>query len=218
MRKNNKNKIFIIIALCIAISGLTIGFAAFSKVLTISSSADVDPNPENFSVEFSSSEGNVVVDDIVPTTTGDVEASNAIINNEDTPTISNLNISFTEPGQSVNYQFYVINTGDYDAYLNKIFTSNAVNSTSYKVCKPLPGTTQESVDEVCDAISVTITANSGLSYTLSNQEMVNSSKFLRGSSTLFNLTVNYDSSAKEADGDFIVEFGEVVFEFSSVAG
>ena len=42
-----------IAALIIAIVGLSIGFAAFSNTLTISSSATVNPCDENFIVQFS---------------------------------------------------------------------------------------------------------------------------------------------------------------------
>ena len=42
-----------IAVLIVAIVGLSIGFAAFSNTLTISSSASVNPSDENFIVQFS---------------------------------------------------------------------------------------------------------------------------------------------------------------------
>ena len=48
MRKNQKQKIMAIVALCISVLGLTLGFAAFSNTLTISSSATVTPDSKDF--------------------------------------------------------------------------------------------------------------------------------------------------------------------------
>ena len=48
MRKKRQSKILAIIALCISVLGLTLGFAAFSKTLAISLSATVSPDSSDF--------------------------------------------------------------------------------------------------------------------------------------------------------------------------
>ena len=48
MEKGRKIKILSIIALVVSIIGMTLGFAAFSSTLTISSSASVTPNASDF--------------------------------------------------------------------------------------------------------------------------------------------------------------------------
>ena len=58
MERDRSAKIIAIVALCIAIVGLSIGFAAFSSNLTISSSANVKPDPSSFDVNFSTSNTN----------------------------------------------------------------------------------------------------------------------------------------------------------------
>ena len=50
MEKNKKTKTLAIIALIISILGLTLGFAAFSNTLTISSSATVSPDESDFNI------------------------------------------------------------------------------------------------------------------------------------------------------------------------
>ena len=50
MEHNRKIKILSIVALVLAISAMTLGFAAFSTTLNISSSASVTPNSGDFSV------------------------------------------------------------------------------------------------------------------------------------------------------------------------
>ena len=55
MEKNKGSKIIAIVALVVAVFGLTLGFAAFSNTLTISSSAYVSPSSDNFKINFSTS-------------------------------------------------------------------------------------------------------------------------------------------------------------------
>ena len=50
MEKNRQIKILSIVALVLAIAGMSLGFAAFSSTLTISSSATVTPNSNDFKV------------------------------------------------------------------------------------------------------------------------------------------------------------------------
>ena len=215
--RNKNSKLFIIGILCILLCGITIGFAAFSNTLTISSKADVSPNPDDFKVEFSTDDTDVLENEVVPIVNGGAIASNAIINNDvDSPTLSNLHISFSEPGQSVTYQFYMINSGDYDAFLNRVVTSNATNdSSAYKVCTAIDGTNQSAVDEVCDDIVISITDSLGKSYT-QGDFYVDNYKVEKGSSVLVTVTINYNVSNDYNDGDFIVRFGDISFEFNSV--
>ena len=214
--RNRKNKLFIIGFLGILLGGITVGFAAFSNTLTISSKAEVSPDPATFKVNFSTDASSVVTNNVVPTVTGDAVASEAIIDNSDSPTLSNLYISFTEPGQSVSYQFYMINSGEYDAFLNRIVSSNATNdSSAYKVCTAIDGTNQSAVDAVCDDIEITISDVSGASYG-QGDFYIDNYEVKKGSSILITVTIDYNVSDDYDDGDFIVRFGDISFEFNSV--
>ena len=55
MERDRSAKIIAIVALCVAVVGLSIGFAAFSNNLTIKSNATVTPNQNDFDVNFSTS-------------------------------------------------------------------------------------------------------------------------------------------------------------------
>ena len=55
MEKERHIKILSIIALVLAIAGMSLGFAAFSTTLNISSSASVTPNSDNFNIIFCNS-------------------------------------------------------------------------------------------------------------------------------------------------------------------
>ena len=99
MEHNRKIKILSIVALVLAISAMTLGFAAFSTTLNISSSASVTPNSGDFSVKFSTSQNSLVVAAVAPSSksTG-ASATNGTINNEAIPTLTNLSATFSKPG------------------------------------------------------------------------------------------------------------------------
>ena len=63
---NNGNtyRMVSIIALVLGVVGVTLGYAAFSNTLTITSTAEVHPDENNFNVDFSSSSSSVVENDI----------------------------------------------------------------------------------------------------------------------------------------------------------
>ena len=48
MKRNRQAKIVAILSLCVSVVGLTLGFAAFSNTLTISSSTTVSPDESDF--------------------------------------------------------------------------------------------------------------------------------------------------------------------------
>ena len=139
MRYETRNKIMIIVVL-LSIMGITIGFAAFTANLTISSSATVNPNASSFKVVFSNKSNSIDTSDVTPTLTPTtLSANQGIIDNTTNPTITNLNVNFTEPGQKAVYSFYVYNAGEYTAYLNSI-TFKTGTLSSHKTCTAGSGT------------------------------------------------------------------------------
>ena len=134
MEKERSSKVIAIVALLVGVVGLSLGFAAFSNSLTISSSAKVEPTGETFDVDFSSSSSETLTDAVQGVSTpSTVVATDATINNTGNPTISGLGATFTEPGQSVTYTFYARNTGEYKAYLNSITFKNAQGGSNPRV-------------------------------------------------------------------------------------
>lgn len=149
MEKNRTAQIIAIIALVVGIAGLSIGFASFSSILNIQSSANVKPDSSTMNVDFSSSIDSVELSEIVPTSTpNSVTATNGTIDNSNDPVISNLSAVFTEPGQSVVYKFYAYNAGELNAYLKSIVYENVANQTQAKICTANKGTTDELVQKL----------------------------------------------------------------------
>lgn len=204
-----RNKKIIMVALIMAVISLTVGFAAFSSSLNISSVATVTPTSSYFGVKFSSSSTELK--------DGSVNASNSIgstatIVNSAIPTITNLDASFTEPGQSVSYTFYVMNVGEYDAYLNRI-----VFNTTPVTCTGGTGATQSLVDAACSSIHVRIKVGSENAVenttTLTNHILTKSQK-----TEQVVVTLSYDSTGKRVDGPMNVSFSDISLIYSTVAG
>ncbi|MBR6949803.1 MAG: hypothetical protein IKH54_06450 [Bacilli bacterium] len=212
MNESKSYKIISIIALLLGIVGVTLGYAAFSNTLTITSSAVVRPDPSTFNIDFSSSNSSVVADPITPTLSANVTgftATNATIDNTSAPTITNLSATFTDPGQSATYSFYAYNAGRYIGYLNSIVFSGS------KTCTARTGTTQSLVDSACNGISLSVRVGSEAATTTSIASISSHSLGINGAEQI-EVVINYASGSGVADGDFDVTFPDIVLTYDSV--
>ena len=214
MERNRGYKIISIIALIIAVVGVSLGFAAFSNTLVISSSADVQPNPSAFKVVFSSSSSSLAIGSINGVATSGATAGTATIVNNDTPSITNLTAGFTSPGQIVTYTFYVHNSGEYEAFLKNISYANVTGENSSRICT---ATSQETTDSLvsaaCEDISLTIdvgdTNATGTLTSISNHALA------KGDYEKVVITIAYADNGNRADGDFNVQFGDISLQYKS---
>ena len=214
MEKDRSAKIIAIVALCVAVVGLSIGFAAFSNNLTIKSNATVKPNQNDFDVNFSTSNTSELDGTVSGVGTNSATAENATIDNSASPTITGLKANFTEPGQKVTYSFYAHNAGKYVAYLNNVTYANVSGKTATKVCTAGVGTDATMVDAACNGISISVKVGSD-TYTGSMDSITNHLLNLDGYEEVV-VTIEYASNASRADGDFEVAFGDIILTYSSV--
>lgn len=212
---NRKTKIFIIVLLIVCVVQLSIGFAAFSQVLNISSSLKVTPESSYFKVNFSSSPTALATSNIVPTKSDSkIVATNAVIDNTNDPTITNMYAVFTEPGQYVEYTFYSFNTGKYLAYLNEVNFKNISGETLTKKCTPLIGAREDLVQAVCGDIELSIQVGPTLFKATNNN--INSHTLAREASEKVKVKIVYTNNDHWADGDFEVSFGNITLDYGSV--
>lgn len=217
MEKNRSSKIIAIIALVVAIAGLSLGFAAFSSTLMISSSANITPSSDTFKVLFSSSETSLATETITGKTTatsGVTVGEATIVNTGATPTISGLTAGFTVPGESVTYEFFVHNAGEYEAFLKSINFANVSGQNNPKVCTAVDptNTTASLVSKACEDISLTIKVGS----TTANGTETNLSQSLAKKGYVpVVVTINYADNGNRADGDFSVAFGDISLTYST---
>lgn len=212
MVENKGYKAMSIIALIVGVIGVTLGYAAFSNTLTISSSADVTPDASKFNVDFSSASNAVQTNDITPVlnpnNVQEFTASDATIDNTSDPLITDLHASFTEPGQTATYTFYAYNAGEYIAYLNSIVFSGS------KTCTARTGTTQSLVDDACDGITLTVTVGSESATTTSVANISGHSLAKEAADTI-TVVIAYEANSDIADGIFDVEFPDIVLTYAS---
>lgn len=216
MEKNRKIQIIAIVALVIGVVGLSIGFAAFSSVLNIQTSANVKPDSSTLNVDFSTAEDKMEIAEIIPTATpNSLVTTNGVIDNSGDPTISKLSATFTEPGQSVVYKFYAYNAGELNAYLKSIVFSNVIGQNTTKICTAGQGTTDALVQKACDKISVKIKVGNELE-TTTGKASITGHALSKGNGELVTVTLEYEAGADRADGDFTVAFGNITLNYSSV--
>lgn len=144
MEKERGAKVIAIVALLIAVVGLTIGYAAYSTTLTINGTANVDP--ATWDIHFAYKSGNSLTAE---------RNGNAVENTAPTlesTSISDFDVTLKAPGDSVTYNFLVVNGGTLPASLDT-FTMGTLT------CAPASGSTAtpEEATNLCKELKYTLT-------------------------------------------------------------
>ncbi len=155
MQKERTSKILAIVAICIAILGLSIAYAAFSTTLNIAGTANVKGG--QWSVYFTNLQ--------VPTEVGSGKSISADLTTDTTK--FTFSVDLIKPGDSVSYTFDVKNAGKIDAKLSDItisgVTEAANKDVTYTLTK-LDGSTLNVNDELAanttETLLLTVTYNS----------------------------------------------------------
>jgi hypothetical protein len=147
MEKDRGFKIIALIALVVAVAGLSFGYAAWSTTLTISGSAKV--NPATWDVHFAYKSGS----SLTPTITGNASTTGATLTST---AVSGFDITLKAPGDSVTYNWLVKNEGSIDAKL-KTYNMGTIS------CAPATGSTatQAEANAVCNDLTYTLTYADG---------------------------------------------------------
>lgn len=215
MRHERTIKIIEIVVLVFAIVGISIGFAAYAKDLTINIGGTVAPE-DTFSLQFSNASGEQTVGnvthDTVATTTG---ASGSATISGDGHTISTVDATFKKPGDTVVIKFYVTNTSIYTAYLKSItFSKTAATCTG-------AGVAEETRNEVCGNMSMNVSVGTNTaSYDnntvtgISTNNEINAKSGTTLSSLPVTLTLTYGGSTA-VDSSIDVEFGSIALGYST---
>lgn len=232
MEKDRGARVIAIVALLIAVVGLSVGFAVMSSTLTIQSTAEVKPDENDFTVQFSTNSSTITGEGptVVGTTSSTaVTASTATIaNGTKSSTLSGIHATFTEPGQSATYTFYAVNGGKYTAYLNSIAFGKASGGDAFKVCTKGTDTTEATVNGgtgitgACDGISLKMSVGSlsNIDYASSGLDSISSHSLAplgeTGNGEQVTIVITYASDAARADGDFTVAFGDITMTYGAV--
>ncbi len=220
MEKNKSIKIIAIMALVVAVIGLSIGFAAFSQTLTIKSAADVAPDVESEFVDKikPAPEGDGDDNKVNPSTDGSgVKAEPATLNGNK---IEGIMVHFTKPGQSATYKFKMKNTSSYDAFLENIIFSNAENENNRIVCKASSDgqANPALVAAACSGIHVTVTAGDNPMDTARDDSNININNHILEKKTgeeNITIKIEYSDGSAVADGKFDVKIGDIMLTYST---
>ena len=234
MERDRKVKMLSIIALVLAITGMSLGFAAFSSTLTISSSATVTPNSDDFSITFMGTDQNgefTSTNLIYPLLEDGATGSVATLSGGKAATLSNMKASFTEPGQSVTYAYMASNTGLYDAYFRSWQFRLLSGMTDVIECVPSTNSTvtEELMSNACEDIDVRYQLLSSDDSTLmdgyarENFAYAGTSVVDLGSSFMVSpgdygvmlITIEYAGNGARADGSFEVKIADIIAEYGS---
>ena len=215
MDRDRSTKVIAIVALCVAVFGLSVGFAAFSNDLTSKSEATVKPNASDFDVNFSSSDTSETDGDVTATPSKEsVTVQDATISNATAPTISGINVGFTEPGQSAKYSFFAHNAGKYNAFLNNVTFKNANDGSTNIACVAAEGTNADMVASACQGISIKVKVGTE-TFEGSNPNIASHELTIDHYEPV-EVTIEYKADAARADGDFQVNIGDIVLTYGSV--
>ena len=220
MEKDRSSKIIAVVALIIGIVGLSVGFAAFTRDLNITFAESNVKLTGDLDVKFLASSN---TGDTNKTVAGSLNGATSAIDAtiaSDGLTISSLGATFSDKGQSVSYDLYIYNNSEYDAYLKKVEFLNYTGSETNKVCTALSGTTQSSVDEACDDISLSITVG-GETVMDTKDSNFTVPKITKGDTVPVKITITYnggEGSALLPNGDFKINFGGIKLSYSSLEG
>lgn len=212
MEKDRSSKTLAIIALVVAVAGLSLGFAAFASNLEISPSADVTPDDSTFKVVFTESNPVNVGDDnkITPELTG-ATAEDAEISGE--TTLTGINAHFTAPNQTVTYRLYAHNAGELKAYLNAItFSKEKPVCTAKEGAK---GATQATVNTACANISIKVSVGDTTNIQ-GTTDLRNTHELAVDGYEEVVVEIHYGGTKEQqADGDFTVDFGNITLEYNA---
>lgn len=193
MERNGSGKVIAVIALVVAVVGLSLGFAAYSTYLRVEGSATVQTDTNNWQVGFSTDGTNIEALNGTNTVTG-VNATTDHTTDTGSITVSRYTITqatkpilSTTEGSQVSYTLSVLNKGSLDANLSDVtfapypvtcsYATGAQSGTDAdgwveyenKTSEPYAGTKRNVSDETisdadCNAMfEVTLSVN-GTSY------------------------------------------------------
>lgn len=222
MEKQKRTNIVALLALVVAVVGLTFGYAALSKTLDITSNATVTPKQETFNIDFSTATDSTSTSNMTVTATEGAGGEATITNDSaTTPSLSDLTTTFTNIGQTVTYTFYARNVGEYDAWLKSVNFENPTDASKFITCTAGAGTNADMVKNACDTIGISIKVGSDEALTGTATYATSTHSLGAGDSEPIVVTVSYKGDSNvtnsgRADGPFTVKFGKISLTYSSV--
>lgn len=198
MEKGRGTKALVVVTLLVSVLALSIAYAAYSATLLISGTVTAKKSSDAWNVHFESTDGSTT---LTPTLGGNAKVTSSATLTE--TKISDFEITFYAPGDSISYDFEVKNTGSVDATLNKI----TLGSLS---CSRATGTqqgTEAEANNLCDNLDMNIMKLDGNNISVGD-------KIPAGGSETYKLTIIWNESDTNIyENDIAISVGETTFDF-----
>lgn len=198
MEKGRGTKALVVVTLLVSVLALSIAYAAYSATLLISGTVTAKKSSDAWNVHFESTDGSTT---LTPTLGGNAKVTSSATLTE--TKISDFEITFYAPGDSISYDFEVKNTGSVDATLNKI----TLGSLS---CSKATGTqqgTETDANNLCGNLDMNIMKSDGNNISVGD-------KIPAGGSETYKLTITWNESDTNIyENDIDISVGETTFDF-----
>ena len=198
MEKGRGTKALVVVTLLVSVLALSIAYAAYSATLLISGTVTAKKSSDAWNVHFESTDGSTT---LTPTLGGNAKVTSSATLTE--TKISDFEITFYAPGDSISYDFEVKNTGSVDATLNKI----TLGSLS---CSKATGTqqgTKTDANNLCGNLDMNIMKSDGNNISVGD-------KIPAGGSETYKLTITWNESDTNIyENDIDISVGETTFDF-----
>lgn len=222
METNRNGKVIAIVALIVAVLGLSLGFAAYSQNLVIESSATATgATDSSFKILFDKNstgtpDSQTTAQTLAGVANGGATASDATISGT---TISGLQANFTGVNQTVTYTFYVRNLGQFKGYLNTVTFGNATgtytNGTSIACSTDATDLSADAIariENVCNKISYKVSVNSE-EYTATANGLSGKLLAVDGNHPVV-VTISYTGTATDiSENDINVSLGDITLTY-----
>lgn len=199
MEKERKIKVLSVITLVVAILGLTIAFAALSQTLTINGTASVDA--ASWNVHFESLDG---ADEVsaelsrTPNEQSNFSGSALTFGNDKTTASVNMTV-FGRPGDTIEYNFKIVNNGTVDAIISDVTKNTPEFGTNTEGDSPETGSVVGTPDEE-DIEFFNNYFIYKLTYTETGTEVSKDDVINAGEEKNVTLTIGIDEAAPELPG------------------
>lgn len=198
MEKGRGTKALVVVTLLVSVLALSIAYAAYSATLLISGTVTAKKSSDAWNVHFEATDGSTT---LTPTLGGNAKVTSSATLTE--TKISDFEITFYAPGDSISYDFEVKNTGSVDATLNKI----TLGSLS---CSKATGTqqgTETDANNLCGNLDMNIMKSDGNNISVGD-------KISAGSSETYRLSIIWNESDTNIyENDIDISVGETTFDF-----
>jgi len=209
MEKERGSKVIAVVALVVAVVGLSIGFAGWTAQLTISDTqANIAANTSAGEEQFGSklTVSGINCDDV------DGQAAVTAVGTADGDTWSGTRVSLKGTGDAVTCTATVSNGSDYTAYLDDINITNSIACSG----------TGQNVQNACAALKLTVTGvgsktdtATAQGTTITNANGITGNSIAAGANGSITMKVEYQGTAV-ADSDFVATIPTITYDYSTI--